>query len=268
VLRATVDGVTYSQMLPPGAPSTGVTFDVYNASDRPGASKVAKHMILFQPSGGRMDIKETYLIGNGGLTSWSDSRNGTLRFYLPAAANGRAEVNATAPGGMPIGAPLVKTSQPDVYGVDFAIKPGDTRIDLDYAVPYTDASPYAGKIVTKDENTYLIAPNGVTLTGDHLNDLGVEPQSQAHIYGLEATAYRIVLSGAPAAVAQDNGDQGASDADSGPQIETVKPRLFGQAGLILGLALGVLAVGFAILYRAHPEAPPPADKEANARGRR
>jgi len=50
--------------------------------------------------------------------------------------------------------------------------PGETRIDLDYAVPYAEGSSYQGKIVTRDENTYLIAPNGVTLKGDGLNDLG------------------------------------------------------------------------------------------------
>ena len=60
--------------------------------------------------------------------------------------------------------------------MDFAVKPGETRFDLNYTVPYTEGASYQGKIVTKDENTYLIAPNGVTLKGDELNDLGHEPQ--------------------------------------------------------------------------------------------
>ena len=64
---------------------------------------------------------------------------------------------------MPIGAPVMKTAKPDIYAVDFPVKPGETRFDLTYTVPYTAGEPYAGKIVTKDENTYLIAPNGITL---------------------------------------------------------------------------------------------------------
>ena len=41
---------------------------------------------------------------------------------------------------MPIGAPVNKTSKPDVYAVDFAVKPGETRFDLTYTVPYTEGA--------------------------------------------------------------------------------------------------------------------------------
>ena len=46
-------------------------------------------------------------------------------------------------------------------------------------------------------------------------------------------------------------------------IEQIMPRVYGQAGLIVALALGILALGFALLYRARP----PAAKRANERGR-
>lgn len=259
-LRATVDGVTYTLMLQPGAPPSGLTFDVYNASAEPGVAKVGKHMLLFQPAGGQMAVKETYLIGNAGKTAWTDSRNGTLRFYLPPGAGGKAEVSATAPGSMSIGASLVKTAQENIYGVDFAIKPGETRIDLDYSVPYKEGDPYQGAIVSKDENTYLIAPNGVTLTGEHLNDLGAEPQTQSHIFGLEGAAYKVMLTGTPL-VADDSSDS----SDSGPQVVVTPPRARGMLIQIVALALGILAVGFAILYRAGSGAP--AGKETNGRGR-
>jgi hypothetical protein len=265
LIRTAYDGVTYNHMLPPGSPTTGLTLDVFNSSKQPGGAKVTKHMILFQPSGGQMAINETFLFTNDGKTAWNDPDNGTLHFYLPAAANGKAQVNATAPGGMPIGAALVKSSKPDVFGVDFAIKPGETRIDLDYAVPYTEGEPYQGKIVSRDENTYLVVPNGVTLTGDGLNDLGAEPQTQSHIFGLTATAYKIALSGsaaaAPESASADSGGDSGAGAD-GPQIEETLPHVFGQAPLILGLALGILALGFAILYRASSQ-----PKETNERRR-
>jgi len=264
LIRTAFDGVTYNHMLPPGSPTSGLTLDVFNSSRQPGGAKVTKHMILFQPSGGEMVIEETYLFNNDGKTAWNDPDSGTLHFYLPAAAKGKAQVNATAPGGMPIGAALVKSSRPDVFGVDFAIKPGDTRIDLDYEVPYTEGEPYQGKIVSQDENTYLVVPNGVTLAGDGLNDLGLEPQTQSHIYGLTAAAYKIALTGAPAATESASADSGGDSAaaSDGPQIDVAMPHVFGQAPLILGLALGILALGFAILYRASPQ-----PKETNERRR-
>ncbi|HMD76755.1 MAG TPA: carboxypeptidase-like regulatory domain-containing protein [Terracidiphilus sp.] len=266
MIRATLDAVTYNLMLPPGSPATNLTVEVYNSSKQPGAAKVGKHMLLFAPGNGQMAVDETYLCSNDGKTTWNDPGHGTVRFYLPAAAGGKVSVNATGPGGLPLGVPMDKTSTTDVYAVDFPVKPGETRIDLSYTVPYTEGAPYAGKIVTKDDNTYIISANGVSLQGENLNDLGNEPRTQAHIYGLTGTAYKIVLTGtaqaAPPAAAE-NADAG--DSDSGPRIEVIMPRLYGQVKLILALALGALALGLALLYRA---APSTATKETNERGRR
>ena len=264
LLRTAFDGVTYNHMLPPGSPTSGITVDVYNSSTSPGAAKVSKHMILFEPSNGQMTVNETYLYTNSGTTAWNDSDHGTLRFYLPPGANGKVQVNATAPGGMPIPAAVTKTGKPDTLGVDFAVKPGETRFDLTYTTPYNSGDAYDGKVLTKDDNTYLIAPNGITLTGDHLSDLGVEPRTQAHIWGMEGSSYKIKLTGTEAAPPADASGAGGESSDSGPQIEQIMPRLYSKTAWLLGLALGILAIGFALLYRAQG-APQP--KESNERGR-
>src|SRR3954447_23057681 len=153
VLRTAYDGVTYNHMLPPGSPTTNLTIDVYNASKTPGDAKVGKHMILFEPAEGQMAVSETFLVTNTGKLAWNNPDQGTLHFFLPPGANGKAQVQATAPGGMPIGAPIVKTSKPDIFAVDFPIKPGETRFDITYTTTYTLGEPYAGKVVSKDENT-------------------------------------------------------------------------------------------------------------------
>jgi hypothetical protein len=269
LIRTVYQGVSYNHMLPPGSPTTGITVDVYTASKEPGEAKISKHMILFEPAGGQMSVNETYLVTNAGKTAWSNDA-GTVQFFLPAGTNGKAQVQATAPGGMPIGAGVLKTAKADVYAIDFAVKPGDTRFDVSYSLPYTPGEAYAGKVPSKDENTYLIAPNGITMTGDGLNDLGTEPRTQAHIFGLAANSYKITLTGTeaapPAAAGADPSGGGEQADNSGPQIEQIMPRVYGQAKLILGLALGILGLGFALLYRSGPEARPAG--EPHERGRR
>jgi len=129
---------------------------------------------------------------------------------------------------------------------------------LAYTVPYTEGAAYAAKVVTQDDNTYLIVPNGVTLQGANLKDLGTEPRTQAHIFGLSGNAYSVQLTGMVAAAANPslngpgagNDAGGDADSDSSPKIEQIMPRIFGQAKLIIALALGILALGFALLYRA------------------
>jgi hypothetical protein len=259
LIRTAFDGVTYNHMLPPGTPTTGIAIEVFNASKQPGEASVAKHMLLFEPSAGQVSVSETFLFQNAGKTAWNDPDAGTLKFFLPAGAS-KPQVNATAPGGMPIGAPILKTSKPDVQAVDFSIKPGDTRIDVTYTVPYTEGADLAGKIVSKDENTYLIVPNGITLTGAGLNDLGAEPRTQAHIFGLTGAAYKVKLAGTVAAApaAAQGADQGADQPadDAGPRIEQIMPRVNSQKVPIIAVSLGILALGFVLLYRAGSPAPP------------
>ena len=267
MVRITFEGVSYFQVLPPGAPSTGLSLEVYNSSKQPGAAKVSKHLLAFTPTAqGDLNIQETYLFTNDGKTAWNDPGQGELRFYLPPAAHGKVEVNATAPGGMAVPASLIKTSSPDILAVDFAIKPGETSFDVTYSVPYTAGAPYEGKVVTKDDNTYLIAPQGVTLVGEGLQDLGIYPRTQAHIFGLPGNTYKITVTGA--AVAAPEPEAAASDEqDNGQKISAILPRIYGNIKVILGLALAILAVGFALLYRKSSDLPAPA-KEPNERGRR
>jgi hypothetical protein len=223
----------------------GIGFVLLLCAPAMAATQVGKHMILFEPAGGRMVVNETYLCGT--------ASGGRLQFYLPAAANGNVTVNAAGPDGVAIETAAKKTSKPEVYALDLPVKPGETRVDLSYSVPYSEGAAYEGQIVTKDDNTYLIAPSGMTLQGENLNDLGLEPRTQDHIYGLTGAAYKIVLTAE------------AADADSGPRIEEIMPRIYGKAWLIVALALGALALGLALLYRA---ASPAASKETNERGGR
>ena len=247
LIRTAWDGITYNHMLPPGQPTTGLSLDVYNTSKQPGAAKVGKHMILFEPGGGQLAITETYLFTNTGKTAWNDPDSGTLKFFVPEGAQ-KPTVQATAPGGMPIGAPVTKSARPDTWSLDFPVKPGDTRFDVSYTVPYTEGADFRGKVLTKDDNTYLVVPNGITMKAEgSLNDLGVHPATQAHLYGLSADAYKIQLTGSVAPAPPDS-----AQSESGPKIEQIMPRVFTKAPLILACALGILALGFALLYRASP----------------
>jgi hypothetical protein len=134
-------------------------------------------------------------------------------------------------------------------------------------VAYTPGQPYEGKVVTQDENTYLIVPQGITLAGDGLTDLGTEPRTRAHLFGLPGTFYKVTLTGEAAPAAEPEAAAGSEQPDNGPPIEVILPRINGNAIPILGLALAILGVGFALLYRKSQTLPPPS-KEANGRGRR
>jgi hypothetical protein len=251
LIQTAFDGVTYNHMLPPGSATSGVSLDVYNSSKQPGAARIARHFLIFQPSGAQMSVNEGFIFMNNGATTYNDPDGGTLKFFLPTAAKGIAQVKCTAPQGMPIDRAPDKTSQKDIYKVDFPIKPGETSIQITYLVPYSSSAVFEGKTIGKSEEpTLLVVPNGITLTGDGVVNKGQEPRSQASVYSVSTASYKVEIAGSmPAAAAATDSDAG----DNGPALEEVAPRILQQnMKWILALALGILALGFIVLYRAQP----------------
>ena len=253
LIQTAYDGVTYNHMLPPGSATSGLSLDVYNSSKQPGAARISRHFLIFQPSGAQMSVNEGFIFTNSGTTTYNDPDGGTLKFYLPTAAKGIAQVKATAPQGMPIDRAPDKTKQKDIYKVDFPIKPGETNIQVTYLVPYSSSAVFEGKTIGKtEEPTLLVVPNGVTLTGEGVENKGQEPRSQASVYSVKTASYKVEIAGSmPAAAAAADADAG----DSGPAVEEIAPKIFQQnMKWILALALGILALGFILLYRAQPAA--------------
>jgi hypothetical protein len=252
LIRTAFDGVTYNHMLPPGSVTTGLSLDVYNSSKQPGAAHIARHFLIFQPSGAQMSVNEGFIFMNSGVTTYNDTDGGTLKFFLPTAAKGIVQVKATAPQGMPIDQAAEKTNQPEIYKLDFPIKPGETSIQVSYLVPYSSGAVFEGQTLGKtEEPTLLVVPNGITLKGEGIEEKGQEPRSKASIFSVKAAAYKVEIAGslpaAPAAAADTD------SADNGPSLEEVPPRIL-QHNMkwILALALGILALGFIVLYRAQP----------------
>jgi len=116
--------------------SSGVALDVYNSSKQPGGAKVMQHMVLFEPKGNELAVSESYIWLNSGKTTFNDPDGGTLRFYAPVDSKA-IQVNCTAPQGMPIRRAPVAAGEPNVFKIDFPIKPGETSINLNYGLPYT-----------------------------------------------------------------------------------------------------------------------------------
>jgi len=253
LIQTAFDGVTYNHMLPPGSAMSGISLDVYDSSKQPGGARISRHFLIFQPNGAQMSVNEGFIFTNGGATTYNDPDGGTLKFYLPTAAKGIVQVKATAPQGMPIDRAADKTNQKDIYKLDFPIKPGETSIQISYLVPYSAGAIFEGKTIGKiEEPTLLVAPNGVTLTGEGVENKGQEPRSKASVYSVTAAAYKIEIAGSmPAAPAAE-----ADGADNGsPSLEEISPRILQQnMKWILALAFGVLALGFIVLYRAQPAA--------------
>jgi len=247
------DGVNYNQPLIPGTPTSGVRVQVYDATNKP-VAKVAQHFIVLQPSATDITVSEGILYQGDPKLAYSDPVNGTLKFYLPPEANGKVQVTINSTGGMPIQRPAEKTKQPNVYKVDYAIKPGETRFDLNYTLPATSPMKFSSKILHTEGASDLVAPQGVTLKGDDIELAGQEPQTKATVYKIKSPNYTVDIEGTGALEQANAGGGGgaSSEEDNGaPTLQEVKPRIYDRMYWILGMAFAVLGLGSVVLYRTH-----------------
>ena len=96
-----------------------------------------------------------------------------------------------------------------------------------------------------------MTPSTVTVTGDGIETLGQEPQTQAHLYNVSALDYNLLIDGTGSlnlGAPSGNGEAEADD-NGAPKIEVASARIYSRLGWVLGLAFGILALGGVALYR-------------------
>jgi hypothetical protein len=156
---------------------------------------------------------------------------------------------------MPLPRTAEKTDQPNVYKVDYALKPGQTEFDVSYVMPAASPLVFHGRLVgvkgMSQGPMRLIAPNGVTLAGSDIQSLGQEPKTQATIYNLTAkNDFSIDISGIGSL--HGGQDAGQVDTSDSPEVTEGKPPVYAHLSIMVALAFSILGVGLLLLYRTSP----------------
>jgi hypothetical protein len=260
LLQAVYDGVQYNKTLPPGVPTTAVQIPVFQSTKSPGGAQIQQHFFVLEPSpDGNMQVTEGYVYQNEGKTTWNDPDRGTLQFELPAAAQGKVEVNVRAPGGLPIRRAPDPLGKPNQFKLDFPIKPGESSVELTWAMPFRTPGVFENHVLSKAGVIRVVAPAGVEFKGPDLSLLGQEPSSKANIYSVKGPDIQIQVEGAGLFNTQGQDDQGGNN---GQSLSENLPKLYGLLSAnssfgqsmgavkwILITVLGMLALGFILLYR-------------------
>ncbi|HET8550427.1 MAG TPA: carboxypeptidase-like regulatory domain-containing protein [Bryobacteraceae bacterium] len=252
LVQAFHEGVSYSKMIQPATPTSGLAVDVYDVSSNATGVKTGEHIIFLEPGPSGLQVNELIAVRNEGNVTLNDEA-GTIRFWLPPAASGQVRVSVSTGAGMPIQRKAEQTNQANIWSVAYPIKPGETRFNLTYMLPAADT--FQSQIL-HSANLRLVAPHGVQISGDTVKQLGTEPQTQATIYSAQGPNLNVQVSDTPAAAATAPAAAGGEE-DSGSGVEQKLPFLYKRLPLILALAGGILFVGFVLLYRKQAGHAPP-----------
>jgi hypothetical protein len=245
LIQAIFQGVQYNRMVPPGMPSTGLQIPVFASTNKAGTAKVMQHFIVLQPGEKEMTVSEGLLYEGDSSLTYYDPVNGSVRFYVPPEAQGLTSVTVNPAGGMPIQRPALKTKEPDVYKVDYPVRPGETRFDINYTVPTTNPMTFTDKEIHPEASSNLVVPSGVIAKSDDLELVGQEPKTQASIYRIKNASFKVEVDGIGAL----QQSEGSADDNGQPQVQEVKPRIYESLYWILGMAFAILGLGSVLLAR-------------------
>ncbi|MBI4873444.1 MAG: hypothetical protein HY822_02285, partial [Acidobacteria bacterium] len=191
-------------------------------------------------------VTDSFAFSNQGKTTYYDPAAGAVQAWIPEAAKDSIRVTVIGPNNLPLQRGAEPAGKPNTYKVDFPVKPGETRIDFNYRLPFSSPGRFATRILQKGVPTRLVAPQGIQIQGEGLEDLGREPRSQAQIFGVKASSIEVEVQGAGSMRAAEAASE---DEDAGPGIQQILPRLYDRVYYVMALGVLILALGFALLYR-------------------
>ncbi len=254
LLQADYKGVHYNKLMTPNVPTSNVQLEVYEATKSPAVANIAQRMLLIEPSTSQIAVSETVVVDNKSSTTYNNDTLGGLRFFLPPAANGQSRVNVQGPQGMPLPRAAEKTTEANVYQVNFPVKPGQTQFEVSYNLPAGSPFTFRGRVEgvkgMPSGPLRLIAPPGVTLAGTDLQKVGTEPKTQATIYTVTAAKdFSADITGTGSL--RQASDQAVDTSDEPPVTQGL-PRVYQHLYWLVGLVFSILAVGLVLLYLASP----------------
>ena len=161
LIRVTHDKATYFKPAPPGTDS--VDIDVYNAA--PKVKGVATEAIVMRiqtdPGGNGLTVVENIFVKNDSKPPMTQFSASPFDFYLPvdAVVAGSA---ALAPGGMPLQMSPVPLSEKGHYTFLFPIRPGETRFQVSYNLPYSGSYTFTNKLSGPTDTVAIMMPKAMT----------------------------------------------------------------------------------------------------------
>ncbi|MGH9509217.1 MAG: carboxypeptidase regulatory-like domain-containing protein [Terriglobales bacterium] len=247
LVRVNHQDVNYHRPAPPGA--TSVEVEVYDVAAKVEGVKTVVNILRMETVAAGLEVVEVYGLRNESQPprTWMTDR--TLEVVLPAASEIQAAMVA-GPGGMPVNASPVPQGQPGHYFFKFPIRPGETRFQITYRLPYSGEASFQPRLKYPVEHLVVMLPRTMQFTSSaQFQEMTEEDGSTVHVSTTvqpgKEPAFRVSGTGAfepeAAAGAQPDNRPGGG---LGPPSESPDPlaayRWYILAGLGLALVVGAV----------------------------
>ncbi|MBB5057813.1 5-hydroxyisourate hydrolase-like protein (transthyretin family) [Granulicella aggregans] len=221
LVRVTHDKANYFQPVQPGTDTIDV--EVFTAAAKvEGITGEADVMRLqTDPSGASLTVVENFFVKNDSTPPKTQFSDHPFDFYLPAGAviEGSA---ALGPGGMPVRSAPVPVGDPNHYTFIFPIRPGETRFQVSYKLPYKGSLSFMPKPGMVTDTIAVMMPKSMTFKADGsapYSSVTEETTAQTYVARNVSPSQPLgfTVSGTGQLPREDNSPQGEATAANGAQ---------------------------------------------------
>lgn len=155
LVRVTKDDVNYFKMVTPGSSSANV--DVYEASKSVSGISGTANVMRIQADNSTLHVLELFAIKNDSKPPRTLQSDNTFEFVIPE--NAKLEgADAQGPGGQPIQVTPSELKKKGHYAYSYALKPGETRFQIGYSLPYSGSAKITPALTTDFEHFVVVLP--------------------------------------------------------------------------------------------------------------
>jgi 5-hydroxyisourate hydrolase-like protein (transthyretin family) len=158
LVRATFQGTQYFKMAPPGTTTADLT--VYDSAKKVEGMNYTVDALRLEVSDNQVHATRTFAINNQSKPPKTQS-DGTFQFYLPDGAVIDSAM-ALGPGGRSVRTSTTQQSERNLYAVEFPLRPGETKMQIAFHMPYSGSLDMAPKSKYQLEHFVVMLPKAMT----------------------------------------------------------------------------------------------------------
>ena len=270
LIRVDHQKAAYFEPLPAG--TTNVSVTVYDVGAKVEGVSTEADVMRIEAGPQGLHVIQNYFVKNASDPPRTQFSTKAYEVYLPPEAKIEASA-AAGPEGMPVSSSPMPQADKGHYAFVFPVRPGETRFQLSYTLPYNGSYKFTPRISLPTENIAVMLPKSMTFEGGapfQAADVDANAQtflaksiepSQSLAFTVSGTGVMprdSEQTGASAPGDQGNGGQAASAQNDdrpggglGNPIDTPDPLQKYKWWILSGLAL-VLVIAAAFFLRAKP----------------
>jgi hypothetical protein len=155
LIRVIHQKVTYHKPAPPGTPSVEV--EVYDAAPKVEGVHAIVDVLRFEADSSSLQVTELYGISNNSQPPRTQMSERTFEIFLPPGAEIQSSTAMTS-GGMPVNSAPVPTGEKNRYAFLFPLRPGETRFQISYRLPYSGEADFQPRLTQDTEHLVVMVP--------------------------------------------------------------------------------------------------------------